>query len=785
MKKLFKNKYGYFDEDGSYVITKEKTPAPWINVISNGKYSLTISQAGGGFSWYIHSNFNRITRWFQDLIKDDWGKFIYIKDKKSGDIFSPTYQPTKVKFDSYKVKHSFGYTEFDSTYKELAMKYTIFVPIDDSLEVWILRIKNKSKETKSLSIYSYFEWALGDAPDNHREFFKTFIETEFKNDMLLARKRLWNVDSRNRLNRNWDYIAFHTLNSNINSYDTDKINFIGKYGTIEKPEGLFKGLKKKTGKYLDPVGILQKNITIKSGEEKEVIFLLGLSKDIKEINRFKKYYYNSQNVYKELNRVKEFWNNIFSRLEIKTPDNSFNLFVNKWLKYQAISGRLWGRAAYYQQSGAYGFRDQLQDSQIFLPIVPELTKRQILLHAEHQFSDGSVLHWWHPIAEEGLKNDISDNLLWLPFMVYRYLLETDDFSILNIIVKYYDKGKGTLYQHCLKAFEKVRSRISKRFIPLIGEGDWNDGMNAVGKEWKGESFWLGMFYFYILDNWKYIFKKKNDKVSLKKYTNIKNKLYESLNKYGWDGEWYRRATTDTGKIIGSKKNKEGKIFLNSQTWSIITNIAPKKRVEKIVKSVEKYLIKNNGALLFYPAFKTPDTSIGYLTRYAPGVRENGGVYFHAATWMLWVYSILNESEKLYKLYKKMSPILKNFANPDLYKAEPYVTPGNIDGVDSPYYGKAGWTWYTGSAAWFFTMLSQELIGIKPDWEGLKFEPEIPKEWKEVSVVRYFRGAKFDITMRRNGKGKNIEKIIVNDKEINYNIIKPEKDKEYKVIIYLK
>ncbi len=784
----FETKYGYFDIDGSYVIKTPFTPKPWVNVISNGKYGMIVSQTGGGFSWYIHSEFNRLTRWFQDLVKDDWGKYFYIKDNDTGKYWSTAFQPTKVKFDSYRVRHGFGYSTIETKKNGIKTETTVFVPMDYSLEVWKIKISNLGSKKRNLSLFSYLEWALGVSPDNAREFHKIFIDTEYKNDVLIATKRLWSLKNKKgqHNNRSWEYIAYNFCNKKPVNFDTDKENFVGKYGDLINPAALNnKRLKKSLGKWNDSISSMQINVSLQPKQEKEIIFVLGLDKKESNIYKIKKYFSNLKNVEKEFEKVNEHWTDIFNRLYVDTPDKSINLYVNKWLKYQAISCRVWGRSAYYQQGGAYGFRDQLQDSQIFLPINSDTTKAQIKLHAEHQFSDGIVYHWWHPITEEGLRNDITDNLLWLPFLTYRYLIETNDFKFLSEVIKYKDKGSDTLYRHCIKTFEVVMKRMSKRFLPLIGAGDWNDGLNAVGTEWKGESIWLGFFLYYILDRWEYIFKQKKDKKNLDKYRKIKERLGKSLNKYGWDGKWFLRATKDNGEKIGSKVNKQGKIFLNAQTWSVLSGAGRDEYKKQAMNSVKRYLDRNNGSLLFYPAYSIPDEEIGYLTRYAPGVRENGGVYFHAATWSLWARLEMSENEYAYELYKKMSPILSGM-DPDRYMAEPYVTPGNIDGVDSPLYGRGGWTWYTGSAAWLFTILVNELLGIKPDWKGLKIEPKIPSSWNDVTIKRKFRGVYYNIRIINKGSAKKISKIIVDGKEIEGNIIVPDnKRKNYKVEVYLK
>lgn len=788
MTKYYETKYGYFDDEGSYNIKTAMTPKPWINVISNGTYGLTFSQNGGGFSWYIHSNFNRINRWFQDMVKDDWGKFIFIKDNTKDKFWSISYKPTMPRFKKYHVKHSFGYSEILSEYNGVQSNYSVFVPLNDSLEVWTVKIKNTSKEVRNLSLFTYLEWSLGDAPDSHREFFKTFIETDCKNEVIQATKRMWGSvkgPKGGHNNKTWDYVAYHFSGNKLKNFDTEKENFIGKYRELSDPIVADKGkLKKSLGKYNDSIGSLQVDIKLNPGQEKEVIFVLGIDKNKNNISKIKKYYSDSKNVQKELDKVKDFWKKTTEKVEVETPDKSLDLLVNKWLKYQAISCRIWGRAAYYQQSGAYGFRDQLQDSQIFLPLNSKLTKKQIKLHAEHQFQNGTVLHWWHPITDEGLINKMSDNLYWLPFLLYRYLKETADYKFLDEKIKYYDKGSDTLYNHCLQTFNVLEKRMSKRFLPLIGAGDWNDGLNAVGPDWKGESIWLGFFVAHIFKEWMYIFDYKNDKKSKTKYSNFLKKLSKALIKHGWDGQWFIRATKDNGKKIGSKTCKEGKIFVNPQNWAVISGIVNGRHVKTAMESVKKYIDKKNGSLLFYPAYKTPDSDIGYLTRYASGVRENGGVYFHAATWSIWSRSLLNQNEYVYDLYKRMSPILSGM-KPDEYFAEPFVTPGNVDGVDSPLYGRGGWSWYTGSAAWFFTVLVNEFLGVKPEWKGLKITPHLPSKWKKVSIKREFRGSKYHITMINKGKAKDIHEITVNGEKIQGDILPNKKNMTYKVEVKLK
>lgn len=788
----FSTKYGYFTSDGNeYIIKNYKTPKPWINVISNGKYGLVISQIGGGFSWDTHSEFNRLNRWHQDLVQDNWGKYFYIKDNISGDVWSPTWMPVKADLDFYQVVYGFGYAKFTSEFKGIKVTLTVFVPQNENLEIWNFSIQNKTSQKKLLSIFSYFEWCLGSSSDHHREFHKTFLETHFdeKLNCMTATKRLWEIPlgDRGHWNIEYPYLGFISCSNKISDYDGNKDTFVGQYGSLQNPTGLSaKGLSKKLGKWNDSIASVKTDIEIQPGKTENVNFFIGIKKNKNAIAASLKQYSSQKNIDNALFAVKLFWHKMFDTLIIETPDKAMNLMVNKWLRYQTIAGRLWGRTAYYQQSGAFGFRDQLQDSMVFLPIDPKKTEEQIKLHARHQFEDGTVLHWWHPITETGLPTKMTDDLLWLPFVLIQYIDETGNYKILSVKEPYYDNKnkKDTLFGHSVAAIEKVFTRISKRGLTLIGAGDWNDGLSAVGLEMKGESIWLTEFFYLILIRFSDLCKEVGKVELHKKYFKKAIELKKAFNKNAWDGEWFWRATKDDGKKIGSKTSPEGKIYLNPQTWSVISGIADLDKKEKAMSSVSKHLLKKNGCLLLSPAYTKPDKMIGYLSRYAPGRRENGGVYTHAATWAVWAYSLLKKNDLAFKAYKNLNPIY-NGMNPDDYVAEPYVTPGNIDGPDSPNYGMGGWTWYTGSAAWYQKVIVDWILGIRASKDGLVVDPCIPVDWKEFSVKRLFRGTTYNIlVIQTSNSNKQKKYISVDGKKIEGNILPLSKNKEVKVEVYI-
>lgn len=776
----FETKYGRFSDNGNeYIITDKYTPKPWVNVISNGKYGFVVSQTGGGFSWLEHSEFNRITRWHQDLIRDDWGKYIYIKNNDTGEIWSPTWLPVRTEPDFFECRHGLGYSIFVTEYKGIKCELTLFAPVNETLEIWDIKLSNNSGIQANLSLFTYFEWCLGSSADHHREFHKTFIETKYdkKSNSIITKKRIWDIPlgDRGHWNIEYEYNGFLSCNRKADSFECDKEAFIGQYGTLAAPKAVTEGkLLRSSGIWGDPIGCIKVDVTITSENEERLAFYLGLKKNENEISSSLKKYKSSAQIDKALKEVKSKWIDFLSPLEINTPDHAMNLMVNRWLRYQAVSGRLWGRTAYYQQSGAFGFRDQLQDSLVFLPIDHELTEKQIKLHAAHQFFDGTVLHWWHPISETGLPTKMTDDLLWLPFLLVHYLKETNNYSFLNEQIPYYDQKKKSesLFEHSRRAIDKVLERYSKRGLPLIGAGDWNDGLSAVGLDMKGESIWLAEFFYLILNSFAEVAKKANKKKLAEHYLGKAQELKKSFVKHAWDGEWFFRATKDSGEKIGSKENKEGRIYLNAQTWSVISGIADDDKKIKAMNAVKKHLLQNNGPLLLHPAYTKPDKYIGYLSRYAAGRRENGGVYMHAATWTIWANTLLRRNEDAYEIFKRICPVY-NGLDPDKYVAEPYVTPGNIDGPDSINYGMGGWTWYTGSAAWFQKMIVDRILGIRAEEDGLVIDPCIPSEWDEYTVKRTFRGTIYNIkVINPEHVGYGVKCINIDGKEVIGNIITP-------------
>ncbi|MBZ0278034.1 MAG: glycosyl transferase family 36 [Anaerolineae bacterium] len=746
------NQYGYFSDDGrEYIITRPDTPMPWTNVIANPQYGFTLSEAGSGYSWHSHASLNRITRWDQDLIRDEWGKYLYIRDAESGEFWSPTWQPCGTALDAYQVRHGMGYSVIESQYGSLGSSVTYFVPLDETCELWVLRLHNQGDQPRHLQLFTYLEWLLGSAPDWHREFHRTFIETHYDDahGALLATKVLWElpVVEKSHWNRSWPYVAFHSASIQPAGFDADKRDFQGRHGHVHRPQAVVQGRSQNhSGRWGDPIASLQVEVTLAPGEVRDIVFSLGAADTEEGALALVTRYQNPAAAQTALAAVRDYWQGLVGQLVVETPDPALNLMANGWLAYQAVAARLMGRTAYYQTGGAYGFRDQLQDSLIWLLLGrPEKTLEQIRLHAAHQLQEGLALHWWHPLAETGHKSDYSDDLLWLPLVTVRYIHETGDFACLDEDMPFFDGGSASLREHCLRAFNAALNRRSERGLPYILKGDWNDGLNAVGAGGQGESVWMAHFLHYVLRSWADL--PVCDPETAARFRTAAAALQAAVNTHAWDGDWYWRATTDDGTLIGSKDSPEGKIFLNAQTWAVISGTATPERARQAMASTRQYLYQEYGPLLLYPAYSVPDVNIGYLSRYAPGIRENGGVYSHAACWAVLAERQVNGADSAYQLWHSFCPAWRG-SDPDCYASEPYVMPGNVSGPQSPVPGQAGWTWYTGSAAWSLRVLMEGVLGIEACLEGLRVDAGLPDGWDSFHVQRRFRGALYDITLRR-------------------------------------
>jgi len=769
------NQYGHFLGDGSeFRITDPRTPWPWVNVIANPRMGLAVSQTGGGFTWVDNSQLAVITRWQQDLARDSSGKFVYVRDADTGEVWSLSPAPTWAKYDRYACHHGLGYSTFVTELAGIRATWTLFCHESETVELWRVELENLSERSRRLELCALLEWCCGVAPSPRREFHKLFIETEFdaRRGAIFARNHMWEVPSERygHWNTDFPYVSGLACTEPVFSAQGDKAAFVGRYGDLRLPEALQQDAWQPAfGRHEDAIAALRSVVELRRGERRRLGYALAVAESREGTERLLDGMLDVDVVDRALDKVRSSWRERLAAHRVETPEPSLNYLTNDWLRYQAISGRIWGRCGYYQQSGAYGFRDQLQDSQVWLTIDPERCRVQIRLHAGHQFADGSVYHWWHPLSEQGHATRMTDDLLWLAFVTANYVKETGNLGILNDAARFIDDERPRpLIEHVRRAFARVFERTSPRGLPYIGAGDWNDGLSAVGLQERGESIWLGHFLAGLLADWAEIFRRVRGSgfrvqgtaaggtaVSAvdadweqlaAEFGGRREKLVAAINEHGWDGKWYLRATLDDGSKLGSAESRVGRIFLNAQTWAVLNDVAPADRAAQCMGAVREHLVTDAGALLLAPAFDRPDPKIGYITRYAPGLRENGGVYTHAATWAIAAACKMRDLELVGRLLTAMNPALKDA---DKYWAEPYVTPGNVDGPSSPHHGRGGWTWYTGSAAWLHRVVNEWVLGVRPEWDGLRIEPCLPLDWKHASMTRPWRGCAYNIHIERS------------------------------------
>lgn len=746
------NAYGHFSDDGrEYIITDPRTPRPWVNVISNPRLGLVVSHTGSGFTFIDNSQLAVVTRWQQDLVEDCSGRALYLRDAADGSVWSASPAPTWAAGVKHTCRHGLGYSSLEAERGDIVSRWTLLAHPEQPVELWMVELANRSGCTRRLELVAYLEWNCGVAPAPRREFQKLFLETSFDRNLgaVLASSHMWDVPSPRwgHWNTEFPYVTAFACSEQPSAAEGDKLEFLGRYGSLRKPAAVSAARwRGRFGRHEDPVAALRVPVELPAGGEATMAFSLVVASSASEALAQTRALASPDVVRKAVIDVRSAWQKRLEAHRLFTSDPTFDVLVNDWARYQAISSRQWGRCGYYQQSGAFGFRDQLQDSQVWLTIEPERCRSQIGLHAAHQFADGSVYHWWHPLSEQGHVTRMTDDLLWLAFVTASYLKETADFSILSDRAPFLDDPEpATLLDHIERAFECVFQRTSARGLPFIGAGDWNDGLSAAGLEERGESVWLGQFLCGLFADWSEIHVRFGNADRAANLRSRRDALVEAINRHGWDGSWYLRGTLDDGTALGSAGNQEGQIYLNPQIWAVLNDVAPPIRARACMTAVREHLLDDAGALLLAPAYTTPNRAIGYITRYAPGLRENGGVYSHAATWAVAAAAKMKDFEMVGKLIEAIDPTRKD---PDRYWAEPYVLPGNVDGPASPWHGRGGWTWYTGSAAWLHRVVAEWVLGVRPGWDGLIVDPCLPPGWPGARMTRPYRGTIYDIHLER-------------------------------------
>lgn len=764
---LFFNGFGGFDEgDNSYnILLKDykSTPAPWINVISNDNFGFHISESGGSYTWYGNSRENKITPWSNDPIEDPLGEALYIRDNNAGVVFSITPEPIR-DGGEYFIKHGYGYSTFKHRAYSISGEYTVFSPIDKNIKIGKVKLKNLLNKERKISIFYYAQLVLGVFNYGSRRY----LNTEIKEEYIVGQNPYSKFFGEEKA-----YLTI--LGGESLSFSGDRKEFIGVGGDVSLPEALeFKELSNKVGAIYDPAMIVETKITLEPGEEKEVYILLGVEKNEENIRENIDFYKEKDNISLAFDKSKEFWRDFLGNIQVKTKDKSFDLLVNGWLLYQNLSCRYWSRTAFYQSGGAYGFRDQLQDSMALGVIKPEIMREQILRSASRQYVEGDVQHWWHPVINSGIRTRFSDDLLWLPYVTAEYLRYTGDYSILSEEVTYLEDEplrpgederytivnksdkKGTIYEHCIKAILRGL-RFGEHNIPLMGSGDWNDGMSTVGNEGKGESVWLGWFLYSILDRFKEICAHMNDNENVKLCNENMEFIKENIEKNAWDGGWYRRAYFDDGTPLGSRENKECKIDSLAQSWAVISGAGKDERVREAMEAVDRNLVKKDRGmiLLLTPPFEKSKLEPGYIKGYVAGVRENGGQYTHAAVWVILALTKLGMGDKAYKYFQMINPI--NHSSTEIsarnYKVEPYVMAADVY-IREPHGGRGGWSWYTGAAGWMYRVALENILGFRKRGEfGYEIKPCIPEDWDEFSINIKNETEDYAITVKRGEENR--------------------------------
>ncbi len=770
---LFYNGLGGFTLDGrEYVITTatgsagipgQVTPAPWVNVLANPHFGTIVSESGPAYTWSENAHEFRLTPWGNDSVNDSRGEAFYIRDEERGHFWSPTPAPCSGT-TSYVTRHGFGYSVFEHTERGIYSELRVYVPLDGAIKFSSLKIRNISGRPRKLSATGYVEWVLGDL--RAKSSMHVVTELDPNNGALLARNP-YNTEFPERT-------AFFAVDSHVHSVSADRTEFIGRNGSLSAPAAMLRAkLSGKVGAALDPCAAIQVAFTLDDGQEQEIIFKLGVGRDQDDARNLLHRFAGADAARKALDEVWQHWAYTLGAIYVETPDQSFNLLANGWLLYQTLACRFWGRSATYQSGGAIGFRDQLQDSMALIHARPDLVREHLLLCASHQFPEGDVQHWWHPPLNRGVRTQCSDDYLWLPLAACRYVMATSDTGVLDESIhfiqgrvlkadeeSYYDlPGRSgqpaSLYEHCTRAIENGL-KFGVHGLPLMGSGDWNDGMDLVGKGGRGESVWLAFFLYEVLNKFSEIADKRGDAAFAERCISEAAKLRDNIARHAWDGEWggdwYRRAYFDDGSPLGSSVNPECRIDSIAQSWSVLSGAGEPERARIAMNSLDKHLIDREHKLvqLFDPPFDASPLNPGYIKGYAPGVRENGGQYTHAAIWAAMAFAQLGDSERAWEVLGIINPV-NHGRTPEevaVYKVEPYVMAADVYAAPL-HVGRGGWTWYTGSSAWMYRLMTESLLGLTLENNQLKFKPCLPAHWDGFTLHYRHRETTYHITVTQS------------------------------------
>lgn len=772
------NEYGGFSNDGKeYQIRinkEERLPTVWSHVLANEKFGTIVTENLGGYTWYKNSKLNRLTAWSNSQITDVPSEIIYCKEEETQKIWSLGLNPIPDDNDYY-ITYGFGYARYEHTSCNIKQKLDIFVPQKDSCKVQLLHLENLQAKKKEIKLVYYVKPVLGEDELKSNGFLK--LKYDKNTNMVTMQNTAAEIPNN---------IAYITSSQKITSYTGNKNSFLGK-GNIADPDGLKKlELDKQGSLGQEAILAIEMKISLEAWERKDISIVLGAEEEMIACQDMAYKYSNLNNVKNELEAQCKYWRDITQTLQVNTPLESMNIMLNGWLTYQTICARLWARSGYYQSGGAFGFRDQLQDGIGIKYFAPELLKKQIIKHSQHQFVEGDVEHWWHEETQRGIRTKFSDDLLWLPYIVCEYINLTGDSSLLEEIVPYragpilengidekYDlypiaNETGSIYEHCIKAIEKGIN-LGEHGIPKIGAGDWNDGFSTVGNQGKGESIWLGFFLYTVLDRFIPICQERGEEERAEKYKKIQEELKRALNTAGWDGRWYKRAYMDNGEQLGSIQNEECRIDSIAQSWATISKAGDNDKKYISMESLENHLVdKENGIIkLLDPPLEKSKLEPGYIKAYLPGTRENGGQYTHGAIWAIIAETLLGFGDKAVEYFRMINPIEHSRTKEEAtkYKVEPYVIAADIYGAGN-LKGRGGWTWYTGSSSWFYEAGIRYILGLTIEKGILSMNPCIPSNWKEYTIRYKYGESIYHIKVTNpNAKNTGVEKFTINGEEI--------------------
>ncbi len=759
---LLFNGFGGFSADGTeYVVTTSAahpTPLPWVNVLANPEFGTLVSESGAAYTWAENAHEYRLTPWHDDPVSDPTGEAFYVRDEETGQFWSPSPAPA-CGATEYRVRHGFGYSVFEHVECGIQTELWVYVGLDIPVKFCVLRLRNLSSAPRRLSVTGYIEWVLGDVRE--KSAMHVVSEIDQNSGALLAR---------NAFNTEFtDRVAWFDVDDSTRTITGDRNEFIGRNGNLKAPAAMRRTrLSGKLGAGMDPCAAIQVPFELGEGKTRELIFRLGGGRDLEHASELALRCRKAGTARDALDEIRRYWKRTLGAVQVRTPDESLNMLANGWLVYQAIASRIWGRSGYYQSGGAWGFRDQLQDAMALVHCAPKMLRAQLLLCATRQFKQGDVQHWWHPPSGRGVRTRCSDDYLWLPFAAIRYVAATGDMGVMQEPAtfldgralgdgeeSYYDLPRqsaetATLYEHCQRAIAHGL-RLGARGLPLMGAGDWNDGMNNVGIQGKGESVWLAFFLFDVLMQFGEIATGCRDPAFAERCRNEATRLRANIEQNAWDGAWYRRAYFDDGTPLGAASNDECQIDSIAQSWAVLSGAGSAERSVAAMQAVDRRLVRREHALiqLLDPPFDKSQMEPGYIKGYVPGIRENGGQYTHAAVWAAMAFAALGDAPRAYELFAMINP-LNHADSPEkikVYKTEPYVLAADIYAV-APHIGRGGWTWYTGSAGWLYRLIVESMLGLRLDSGKLRFVPCVPVGWESFEVVYRFGETVYDIAFRQ-------------------------------------